>query len=411
MNKSGSSKAYEAYVLVAETDLLFHLTPIALFPALLVASALIWALWGAAPRPLLLTWAACVGAPTLARVVLWRLSRRLAPDIQLYHRRRRLYFGLTLAAGAAWGGLSFLVDPMTSPMHMAFIAIMLAGVTGGAVGPYGAVAPKILAAYVLLVLAPFALRLLTVDEPLWNACGVISLLYAGTLSVVGFRYGRSTRQAMELQLYNADLVAELKDAEQRILHLAMHDPLTGMANRRLLEELFKPAAAAARRRGTILAVYYLDLDHFKPINDQWGHGVGDLALKIAAERLRAILRPSDCVARVGGDEFVVLAVDIKERALWEKVARKIHAALSEPMDLDLPVAPDEDPVATVHSEKVRLRIGASIGASLFPEQADSLEELLRQADTAMYAVKADRQAPTRWALYSPGMESAGGENA
>jgi diguanylate cyclase (GGDEF)-like protein len=296
-------------------------------------------------------------------------------------------------------------------MHMAFIAIMLSGVTGGAVGPYGAVAPKILAAYVLLVLTPFALRLLSVDEPLWIACGVISILYAGTLIVVGFRYGRSTRQAMELQLYNADLVAELKDAEQRILHLAMHDPLTGMANRRLLEELFKPAAAAARRRGAILAVYYLDLDHFKPINDRWGHGVGDLALKIAAERLKTILRPSDCVARVGGDEFVVLAVDIKERYLWEKVARKIHAALSEPMDLDLPVAPDEGPVSTEDCEKIHLQMGASIGVSLFPEQADALEELLRLADTAMYAVKADRQTPIRWALYSPSMESSGGEDS
>jgi diguanylate cyclase (GGDEF)-like protein len=394
---AAAPKPYEAFVLMAETNLLFHLTPIALFPALLVTGALVWALWGVAPRVWLLAWATGVAAPTLSRIVLWRISRRMPPEERLYRRRRRLYFILTLFAGAAWGALSFLVDPMNSPMHMAFVAIMLAGVTGGAVGPYGATAPRVFAAYILLILAPFALRLLSADEPLWIACGVISMLYAGTLIVVGFRFGRTTRQAMELQLYNADLVAELKDAEQRILHLAMHDPLTGLANRRLLEELYKPSAANAHRRNAIIALYFFDLDSFKPINDEWGHGVGDQALKTVAERLRQIVRPSDCVARVGGDEFVVLAVDIKERGVWEKVARKIHDAVSAPMDIRVSEAEGAD--------NVRFQVGASIGVSLFPEQGRTLEELLRLADTAMYAVKADKKSPIRWKLYSPDIES------
>ncbi|MFO8155993.1 MAG: diguanylate cyclase [Thiohalospira sp.] len=166
-------------------------------------------------------------------------------------------------------------------------------------------------------------------------------------------------------------ITEHKDLEQRIHYMAMHDNLTGLTNRRLFQDRLKQAIGLAHRQGHQLGLLFIDLDGFKPVNDTFGHDVGDLLLQQVAVRLSELMRSSDTVARFGGDEFVVLVQDLDHPTDAETVASKIIAALDAPF----PLADGE------------CRIGASIGISLYPRHGTTNEELLGSADQAMYAAK------------------------
>ena len=166
-------------------------------------------------------------------------------------------------------------------------------------------------------------------------------------------------------------ITERKRREEEVRELAHHDELTGLPNRRLLDDRIAQAFAAARRTQDSVAVMLLDLDRFKPINDTYGHEAGDRVLKVVATRLADCVRKADTVARVGGDEFVVM-LPMRDGQHASRVAEGILAALAEPIRLGT-------------SE---FQVGVSIGISVFPDDATDKEELLRCADRAMYAVKA-----------------------
>ena len=166
-------------------------------------------------------------------------------------------------------------------------------------------------------------------------------------------------------------ISERRRIEEQIRHLAQHDMLTGLPNRALFSDRLQLAMAGARRDGVPLAVLFLDLDRFKPVNDQLGHRTGDLLLKEVALRLLDCVRESDSVARIGGDEFVVLlrTVDNAHGALG--VAEKIRHELAQPY------------LVAGH----RLRISASIGVALYPEHGNDEIDLAKHADSAMYEAK------------------------
>lgn len=166
-------------------------------------------------------------------------------------------------------------------------------------------------------------------------------------------------------------ISERKLAEQRLQHLALHDALTGLSNRTLLFDRIGSSIAAARRNKSSFALFFLDLDNFKPINDAFGHDSGDIALQTVASRLRDCVRESDTVARVGGDEFVILARDISERKNAEAVAAKVTAAISAPLMIS----------------NRNFLVGASIGIVLYPEHGRDADTLMQHADAAMYSAK------------------------
>lgn len=166
-------------------------------------------------------------------------------------------------------------------------------------------------------------------------------------------------------------ISERKAVEERLDFLAHYDTLTGLPNRCLLLDRLKLSVERAIREGTKVGLLYLDLDHFKEINDTFGHAVGDALLKAAAERMQTCIRGADTVARLGGDEFVVLLPDIKKLSAAAQVAGKIQAALAPPYEI----------------EGKSMPAVASIGISIFPDDHDDVEALLKQADTAMYEVK------------------------
>jgi len=160
-------------------------------------------------------------------------------------------------------------------------------------------------------------------------------------------------------------------SEQRFRHLAFHDVLTQLPNRRLFEDRLEQAILAATRNRHNVALLLVDLDGFKQINDQHGHLAGDHVLRTVAERILASVRESDTVARLGGDEFVVLLGEITGLNTALLVAEKIHSCLS----------------AALPDELSALRIGVSIGIAIYPEHGGSPAELLAHADAAMYSGK------------------------
>ncbi|MCW2291208.1 MULTISPECIES: EAL domain-containing protein [Pseudomonas] len=157
----------------------------------------------------------------------------------------------------------------------------------------------------------------------------------------------------------------------RMSHLAQHDDLTQLPNRALLNDRIHQAISLSRRTGNAVAVMFLDLDHFKSINDSLGHHLGDKLLQAVAQRLSACVRGSDTVSRNGGDEFVVLLAGDSNESSAGLTARKIRDALQIPYFL----------------EEQRLQITCSIGISLYPSDAGDAEALLRNADQAMYCAK------------------------
>ncbi|NDU92044.1 MAG: sensor domain-containing diguanylate cyclase [Ferrovum sp.] len=171
-------------------------------------------------------------------------------------------------------------------------------------------------------------------------------------------------------------ITERKTAEDKINSLAFYDPLTHLPNRRLLMDRLQQAMAFGARSGRTGAVLFIDLDNFKTLNDTLGHGLGDLQLQQTAERLSSCVREGDTVARLGGDEFVVMLKDLSENNLeaaaqTESIGKKILVLLS----------------GTYHLATHEYRSTASIGATLFNGHGQAIEELLKQADIAMYQAK------------------------
>jgi diguanylate cyclase (GGDEF)-like protein len=160
--------------------------------------------------------------------------------------------------------------------------------------------------------------------------------------------------------------------EKAVHHQARHDVLTGLGNRALLMEQLERDLALAVRHHWDLAVFYLDLDGFKEVNDRHGHAVGDRVLQVMARRLEAVLRATDVICRQGGDEFVVLVPQAGGEAELLGIAEKLIAACEAPlMEVGL-----------------TLRLSASIGIARYPEHGRTVRQLLVAADRAMYAAKA-----------------------
>ena len=191
-------------------------------------------------------------------------------------------------------------------------------------------------------------------------------------------------KALYIQGVMYDITAN-KEAELRMQHLAHHDQLTGLPNRAMFEEHLGLALARARRDGLVVAVLFLDLDEFKPINDTHGHAVGDEVLKQIAARLRSGVREADLVARTGGDEFLILLADLAPGVEGEAahdtistVVMRLTHALEQPLGLRVG----------------ELVVSASVGWAVYPFDAKDVRGLFRRADEEMYRRKRERPKAT-----------------
>jgi diguanylate cyclase (GGDEF)-like protein/PAS domain S-box-containing protein len=188
------------------------------------------------------------------------------------------------------------------------------------------------------------------------------------------------------------IVRDLRDrlaAEQRIQHLAHHDALTGLPNRLAFSERLERRLADARDSGQSLALMFVDLDHFKRINDSLGHAIGDTLLTTVARRITEALRQGDMVARFGGDEFLVLLASRAGKPAVAEVAARLLAAVGEPLQV---------------AGGVSISVTPSIGVAMFPQDAVTPAELIQRADQAMYRAKSGGRARCRF--FEPGMAEA-----
>jgi diguanylate cyclase (GGDEF)-like protein len=176
------------------------------------------------------------------------------------------------------------------------------------------------------------------------------------------------------------MAAEVSSRELKISWMARYDNLTGLANRAKFAEALQHEIARAHRDGASFAVLYLDLDHFKDVNDTLGHPIGDLLLQSVAERLKASVRETDTVSRFGGDEFALIATDLREPADAAALALKVLTALSEPVLIG----------------DVEVRSGASVGIAVYGPQSANTESLLSHADIALYRAKSEGRGTYRF---------------
>ena len=206
--------------------------------------------------------------------------------------------------------------------------------------------------------------------PLSSQRGVIGALvvqsYSGEV-----RYTEQDKTLLQFVSTQVAAAIERKQTETWLQHIARHDALTGLPNRELFHDRLQAALARARRDGERLSLLYIDLDRFKQVNDNFGHATGDLLLQQVAQRIGQCVREADTVARVGGDEFVVLLHRIARPHDAQAIAEKIRGALAQPFDV---------------AEHV-LEIASSIGIALHPEHGDDNKQLIRHADNAMYDAK------------------------
>ena len=200
---------------------------------------------------------------------------------------------------------------------------------------------------------------------------ITTLIFLGIL--IGFFYQNKVRDSLFFEQLHS--TSELND-------LANNDALTGLPNRRLLEDRMTQALKSAKRTQHIVAVLFLDLDNFKPVNDSYGHAVGDELLKTVAGRLNRLLREEDTVARIGGDEFIILLPKLRVEQQAIVTAEKIVSELAMPFNI------------LGH----QLHIGASVGIVLYPRHDNDPYNFIKYADSAMYVAK--RQGRNCYSIYT-----------
>ncbi|ARN73735.1 GGDEF domain-containing protein [Oceanicoccus sagamiensis] len=184
-----------------------------------------------------------------------------------------------------------------------------------------------------------------------------------------------------IELSRDQLEFQRNNEQEKLRYMATHDGLTKLANRSLFEERLKAAIDQSESNDSKVLLLYLDLDKFKPINDEWGHDMGDRVLKIVAARLKATTRECDTVARLGGDEFAVVLPNLVKDISVNKLTESIYDRITQPINL--------------HGK--HFNIGCSIGICSYPESANSSEQLWQQADAAMYIAK---KKSARWHIHN-----------
>ena len=195
-----------------------------------------------------------------------------------------------------------------------------------------------------------------------------------------------TRKLAETVHQLEDEIRERKKIAAELDFLANHDALTGLPSLRLCKDRLDQSLAEARRKRQMSAVMFLDLDGFKEINDRHGHEFGDLVLKATADRIKAGIRDTDTVARIGGDEFVIILSSLPEIPICERIAGNLIEQISRPLRV----------------ARAKIEVSASIGIALYPEHGQSAEDLIRSADHAMYRIKNQGKNNFGFAQNDPG---------
>ncbi|HET7650268.1 MAG TPA: EAL domain-containing protein [Gammaproteobacteria bacterium] len=314
-----------------------------------------------------------------------------AGDSELWKRR---FLAGTFLSALGWGLSGILLFPPGDLSHQLFLTMVIMGAC--------AVTMPALAAniggYLLFLMvsaAPLALRLLLELTQTTLVAGIMVCVVVALLVRMASGLHKRLVEQLNIRFAFADIAEELriemadrKRAEEQLVRLANYDPLTELPNRSFLEQKLERAVARVRTGGNELAVLFVDLDRFKDINDSLGHHTGDEVLKRIAQRLQRTVGERDTVARLSGDEFIMLIEDSEDREEIEALAERILRVISRPMLLG----------------STELRVTGSVGITLLAADSPDARSLLANADTALYRAK--HRGRNRIQFFTPDMHEA-----
>lgn len=219
---------------------------------------------------------------------------------------------------------------------------------------------------------------------------IILGLYISQLNT-GYKYGLDVLLTLIVIIPTLFIIIKDKDIaegeQEKAMFMALHDSLTGLPNRTLLQEEFKKNIKTSQSQRTDIAVMFLDLDKFKDVNDTLGHEIGDKLLQAISKRLQNCIREKDIICRLGGDEFVMVFSNVQDREAIERVAKKILDIFKTPFSIESQI----------------LNMTTSIGISLYPANGKRLDELIKNADAAMY--KSKLNGKNRYEFYTEDLNS------
>jgi len=357
----------------AELSLLQYVysqTTVAIFTSLFCATIIYIGLNDSHHSKQLLSWAIFFLAVSLLRLIFsiaYQYDQAYQTRIRFW---RYVYIIGSLLGGISWGLTGIILLPIIAPAQQILLILMLAGVTAGAVQLSAAV-PLAAILFLIATVGPFIVTIMTMQVDILHLFDITLSLYLIFSIFLVTRAYRLINNSIILTLENDVLMGNLETVNVMLKQAATHDPLTKVANRLLFSTMLNNLIKNSQKNNTEFALLFFDLDHFKIVNDDYGHEAGDHVLSTLVIRLRDYFRKDDRIARLGGDEFAVLIENVIDREDLANIAGKICNLVSKP----------------IRWKEVELNVNASLGIAIYPDDGNNEEDLLRCADKCMYSVK------------------------
>ena len=388
MNESIIDTVPESEVLTdvksEQVRIIFASIPTSLFTILLSSFILSAVQWEVIDHVTIITWFSLTNLLSAVRLFLYYQFRKLPRESlisDIWHHRAVI---TSIASGITWGAGGVLLFPEQSMVHQVFLAFMIGGICAGAITTLSAITSAV-RGFVVVALIPVIIKFNLIDSAISLEMTIMSILFMIMILVSAQRLNQTILESLEGR-------RQREMAERTIRRQAHFDELTNLPNRRLLLNNLRQEMAKADRHRRFGAVFFIDLDRFKSVNDSLGHAVGDELLVEVAHKIAERLRKEDSIARLGGDEFVVILPEVGD----DQDAAGNHASTIADEMRKLFATP-----FMIQEHEIHLTI--SIGIALFPTNV-SAEDLLKYADVAMYRAKSDGRDSVR--LFSEEMQEA-----
>lgn len=367
-----------------QVRIIFASTPTSLFAILLSSLILSAVQWEVIDHMTIITWFILTNLLSAVRLFLYFQFRKLPRESlvsDIWHHRAVI---TSIASGITWGAGGVLLFPEQSLVHQVFLAFMIGGICAGAITTLSAITTAV-RGFVFVALIPPIIKFNLIDSAISLEMTIMSILFMVMILVSAQRLNQTILESLEGR-------RQREMAERTIRRQAHFDELTNLPNRRLLLNTLRQEMAKADRHRRFGAVFFIDLDRFKSVNDSLGHAVGDELLVEVAHKIAERLRKEDSIARLGGDEFVVILPEVGD----DQEAAGNHACTIADEMRKLFATP-----FMIQEHEIHLTI--SIGIALFPTNVTA-EDLLKYADVAMYRAKSDGRDSVR--LFSEEMQEA-----
>ncbi len=366
--ESGSCDVEQPDIRSGLLRILYSSVPLTLIAVLANSVILSIVQWSVIAHTTILAWFGVTNGLSLIRLGCYLKFKKLGADEEVPVFWARFALVISAASGLTWGAVAIWLFPENDFVHQVFTAFVIAGMCAGAVTT---LSPMLNAAFtfILFAMLPVIIRFFQMGTDINYAMAAMAFLFAVMVMSTSRKFNATIRESLILRHQRVR-------AEEKIQYQAHYDSLTRLPNRRLLIGRLKQEIARSVRHKHIGAVLFLDLDHFKTINDSLGHAVGDVLLKQVALRISQRMRDEDTAARLGGDEFIILLSevgDVPDEAMDNVMilAEKILHLFDKPFYVD----------------GHELHVTVSIGVALFPLIESSTDQLLQKSDVAMYEAK------------------------